>query len=60
MKVKIGNKTYDAEKEPIMITLTDSDKSNIKNMLPHYTKYVAFPDSWDKDDINKWAEDLKQ
>ena len=34
MKVKIGDKIYDSEQEPIMVILNDADKNNIKNMLP--------------------------
>jgi|TARA_R110000851_G_scaffold292761_1_gene447302 hypothetical protein len=56
MKIKIGTKIYDAEKEPIMLILTDQDKSNIKNMLPECSKFVIFPDNCDKQEISKWAE----
>lgn len=56
MKIKIGTKIYDAEKEPIMLILTDQDKSNIKNMLPECSKFVIFPDNLDKQLISKWAE----
>ena len=56
MKIKIGTKIYDAEKEPIMLILTDQDKSNIKNMLPECSKFVIFPDDCDKQEISKWAE----
>ena len=44
MKVKIGEKIYDSEKEPIMVILSESDKENISNMLPEATKYCSFPD----------------
>ncbi len=44
MKVKIKNKIYDSEKEPIMIVLSESDKTNISNMSKEYTKYLSFPD----------------
>ena len=56
MKIKIGTKIYDAEKEPIMLILTDQDKSNIKNMLPTASKFVIFPDHYDRQEISKWAE----
>ena len=45
MKVKIGDKIYDSEKEPIVVVLSDSDKMNITNMLPHCTKYCSFPNN---------------
>lgn len=53
MKVKIGDKIYDSEKEPIMIILSDADKKNITNMLPQCTKYCSFPEEF-KDDIKRW------
>ena len=44
MKIKVGNKVYDGEKEPIMVILEDQDKENIKDMLPEARKYCMFPD----------------
>jgi hypothetical protein len=43
MKVKVGNKVYDGEKEPIMVILTPSDKENIANMRVEDTKYCFYP-----------------
>jgi hypothetical protein len=43
MKVKIGNKIYDSEDQPIMLILTDFDKNNISNMLETNTKYCSYP-----------------
>jgi hypothetical protein len=45
MKVKIGDKIYDASEEPIMLILTQEDRKNIENMAPDATKYCAFPDN---------------
>lgn len=56
MKIKIGTKIYDAGKEPIMLILTEQDKSNIKNMMPECSKFIIFPDHCDKQKISKWAE----
>lgn len=56
MKVKIGNTTYDSTKQPIMIILSDSDKENIKNMLPHCTKYCSFPDGKPQDEVRHFME----
>ena len=44
MKVKIGYKIYDSTEQPIMLILSDSDKENIKNMLPDAEKFCTFPD----------------
>jgi len=54
MKVKIDDKIYSGEEQPIMIILTDIDKENIKNMNPECTKYAQFPDDLDKDAIEDW------
>jgi hypothetical protein len=56
MKVKIGDKIYDAENEPILVILTEQDKENIKNMLPSATKYCVFPDGMDTEIIYKFMQ----
>lgn len=58
MKIKIGNKVYDGENEPIMVILTDADKKNITNMLPECTKYCQYPeDGFDEKEIDKWMNE---
>jgi hypothetical protein len=56
MKVKIGDKVYDADNEPILIILNNKDKENITNMLTGKMRYLCFPDSlsWD-DKMQTWA-----
>ena len=49
MKVKINNKTYDSNEEPIMLILSDQDKKNIKNMADDATKYCSFPEDYNGD-----------
>jgi len=56
MKVKIGIKVYDSEKEPVMLILNEKDKINIKNMYPDATKFCSFPDSSNKDVVLRWME----
>ena len=57
MKIKIGDKIYDGEKEPIMVILSDCDKANIANMSPECGKYCEFPESSDEKEIEKWMKD---
>lgn len=58
MKVKIGNKIYDGNREPVMVILSAGDKKNISNMLPNGTKYCAFPETkFTKEEILQWMED---
>lgn len=59
MKVKVGNKIYDGEQEPVMVILTKQDKENIANMLPEANRYCMFPDTdeWianEHEAIHKW------
>lgn len=56
MKVKIGNKVYDANEEPVMLILDDVDKKNISNMHPDKNKFVAFPDGMDIDKVREFMK----
>lgn len=56
MKVKIGNKIYDAEKEPIMIILDDNDKILLGNMPKDNYKYCCFPENIDSKKVIKFME----
>ena len=61
MKVKIGNKIYDGEKEPIMVILNKAEREQIKNMPPDNTKYCMYPGTkeWTANNykkIKKWME----
>lgn len=56
MKIKIGDKFYDPNEEPVMLILNDQDKENIKNMHPEATKYCAYPEGTDKEFIREWME----
>jgi len=41
MKVKVGDKVYDAKKEPVMVILEGNDKENIaKENLEKSDKYL--------------------
>ena len=55
MKIKVGNKVYDGEKEAVMVILEDQDKENIKDMLPEARKYCMYPkDTFSKEYIFEW------
>jgi hypothetical protein len=58
MKVKVGDKIYDSESEPIMVILSESDKENISNMLPEATKYCSFPDKIPLEIIKEFMKTL--
>lgn len=58
MKVKIGDKIYDPEEQPIMIILTEQDKKNIQNMLPEVTKYCVYSkDNYTVEEIESFMKE---
>jgi len=63
MKIKIGDRIYDSEKEPAMLILSDEDKRNIAAMPMDATKYASFPgdEEWTRNDCEKikaWMADV--
>lgn len=63
MKVKVGDKIYDGEKEPVMVIMTEKErKSLVKNFINSAaSKYCVYPatDYWNNDNfknIKEWME----
>ncbi|MDD5703771.1 MAG: hypothetical protein PHU23_17185 [Dehalococcoidales bacterium] len=52
MKVRIGDKIYDSNKEPILLVLTDFDIENISE-IDGQKRYCSFPEHWDRKEIKK-------
>lgn len=49
MKIKVGDTWFECtDDQPIMVVLTEQDKTNIKNMNPECTKYAVFSDDSEK------------
>lgn len=60
MKIKIGNKIYDGEKELIAVYLTDADKKNIKDMHPDCSVYSQFPkEKYPVDEVIEYLDRFK-
>lgn len=57
MKVKVGNKIYDGELEPVMVILTQEDKENIATMDKEATKYCQYPEGSDPNKILEWMKE---
>ncbi len=57
MRVKIGNKMFDSEKEPIMVILSKKDKENICNMRQEDTKYCGYPKGASETAIEKFMKE---
>jgi len=56
MRVKIGNKIYNSNDEPIMIILEDYNKDHIYNMAPEATKYCEFPDTITEEEVKEFMK----
>ena len=57
MQIKVGDKLFSSEDQPIMVILTEDDKENIANMLPECTKYATFQDDWgDEKAMLSWMD----
>ena len=56
MKVKVGNKIYDSNEEPIMIILDDVDKENIAKMHKDKYKFISYPSDMNVDVVRNWVK----
>ena len=43
MKVKIGDKIYSSDEEPIMLILNEEDRRDLANMAPDALAYCVYP-----------------
>ena len=55
MKVKVGGRIFDSEKEPILIILTSEEKELIQNMGDQ-TRFCSFPKSINSQDIVEYMK----
>jgi len=59
MRIKVGNKVYSSEDQPIMVILTDQDKENINNMPKDAYRYCQYnTDKYDAKYILEWMDEL--
>jgi len=56
MKIKVRDKIYDGEKEPVMVILMKQDKKNIKNMISRATKYCMYPETFSIEEIETFMK----
>lgn len=52
MLVRVGNRIYNPEREPVTLILSEADKANIAAMHPDCYRYTAFPEHLSKEDLN--------
>lgn len=57
MKVKIGDKTYDPNDQPIAVFLAGKDKENIANMPKESNMYCSCHESISTEQIREWLKD---
>ena len=57
MKFKIGNVIFDSSDQPLMVILSDDDKTNIANMACGDDKYCVFDSS--KTSVEEAAKFMK-
>jgi len=58
MKIKIGNKIYSANSEPILVILDETDKFSIFNTSKGTTRFCAYPDSMRPEQLHKWLTEI--
>lgn len=56
MKVKIGNKIYNSQDQPIMIILEDYNKKDISNMAEYAHKYCEFSDNITEEEAREFMK----
>lgn len=57
MKIKIGNKIYTSEDQPIMVIFSASNKETIANMPAENYKFCEFAKGMDEDEV-KYKQEL--
>jgi len=57
VKVKIGDKIYDSNNEPIMVITTEEERKHISNM--NGSSYCSYPDDakYTYEAITKWMQE---
>jgi hypothetical protein len=57
MRVKIGDKIYDSNSEPILVIFDEEEKDLIRNMGDQ-KKFCSFPHTADTNEILKFMKDV--
>jgi len=56
MKIKLGNKIYDPQQEPMLIILDPIDRLNIIAMKPEANIYASYPKGMARADVEKFMD----
>ena len=57
MRVKIGNKWFDSNDEPVLIELNNHEKQLIRDMLPSNYLFCCYPTGMEAKKISDWMKD---
>ena len=60
MKVKINSKTYDSDKQPIMLILSGTEKELISNMAVEAHKFCVYPANSKAEKIKQFMDDINE
>lgn len=60
MQIKIGDKIYSPDDQPISIYLSDQDKELIASMQQGFNFFTAAPDGADASELEEFVEDFKK
>jgi len=60
MIVKIGNTYYHSTKQPILLILSNEEKSHIANMEEDKNKYLSFPDDYNVNNAKEILENVPE
>ena len=57
MRIKVGSKIYDSEKQPLMVILNTEEKCLIAHMAPDSHKFCVYPKDYDRGKVNEFMQD---
>ena len=60
MLVKIGNTYYNSAEEPILLILSNKEKSHIANMESDKKKYLSFPSDYNINNAKEILENVPE
>ncbi|MCH7990594.1 MAG: hypothetical protein IID46_15750, partial [Planctomycetes bacterium] len=58
MRVKVRDRVYSGEIEPVMVLLSPTDRANIVAMHPDADRYCEYPDEWDREEVREFMNSI--
>ncbi|MEM1205109.1 MAG: hypothetical protein AAGN66_17900 [Acidobacteriota bacterium] len=60
MKVKVGDRVFDANDVPICLWMDEADKERISSMPQGIDRYALCPGDWTEEEMFAWMDDWGQ